>query len=359
VQWKKRDAAESLLKEGLEGLPDNIRAKLILADFLANQRSFGAAESALTSFVAEAPDQFALRFALAELFRREDKLSRAIEVITVAVAHGSEDSATKLGAMAVLASLYFADGQLPEAKSTVNKVLESEPMNPQGLLLRSRIQLKEGALDEAIASLRTVLRGAPQSVVALGLLSRAFLQSIRSELATDTLTQLLDIAPGNLAVRVQLAQIVASRGQFETALAHVNDALERSANYVPALATKADPLVGLGRLDQAKEVGAKIGGLPKGDIVALKLEGRIARAGGKPEEALEAFKKIRELDSDDWLAVNGIVQSFSGLKDLDGAEALLRDVVDKEPDHQRAWMRLGDVYRVQQNGGSSTYGKLV
>ena len=289
-----------------------------------------------------------MRLSLAELYRRNENLPQAISSIKAGLARDHEDRIEVARAKAALAGLYLADGKLDEAKTATNEILEEEPKNVRALLIRSQILLREGVLTEAIATLRTILKDNPRSSAALALLSRAFLRSNQRNVAVDTLSQLVDVNPRNSAVRVQLAQLIASEGRIETALSQVDEALERSPNYIPALATKADLLVALGRLEQAKEITAKIAGLPKGKVTSLKLEGRIERVGGNPEGALKAFKQIHELDTQDWSAIEGIVVAYAGLKDLSQAEALLLDIVDTQPEHQRAWIRLGDVYRVQK-----------
>lgn len=343
VAFDKKDEAEKVLRAAVEAMPDDQNPKLVLIDFLANQRSFEQAEAALKDFIAKGPANDDLKFGLAQLYIRHSKPKEA-EATLRSIEENTKDKTTVVRARAALARMQLGAGDQKGARALVDQVIAEDPGNASALITKARLQLGEGKRDEAIADLRHVLRDNPGNAEALRLISQAHLSGGDLDLAAENLRLLLTSDPQNDEARMTLARIYARQRNHDGAVDLVDQVLERQPRLPAALRLREEILLTQGKLGPAMETAKRmieIEGQESRGYVGI---GRANQFDGRHVEALEAFRRAYVEDDTSVLALTGIVQSHLALKQPDEAILLLSKVVKKTPENAYAHNMLGEVY---------------
>lgn len=103
--------------------------------------------------------------------------------------------------------------------------VEADPASLAFVQLAEELR-REGADDEAVAVCRAGLAHHPHSLTARVTLGRALIELERYDEAFTELTEVLDVAPGNLAAVRALAEVYQRRGLNSEALVHYRRALQ-------------------------------------------------------------------------------------------------------------------------------------
>ncbi|MEN8007830.1 MAG: tetratricopeptide repeat protein [Candidatus Krumholzibacteriota bacterium] len=119
------------------------------------------------------------------------------------------------------------------------------------------------------------------------------------------LTRKIDIFSERLSedphsrVFAPLADLLRQAGRGEDALDLLDDGLGRHPDYVSALVIKGRTLLDLGRIDQAREVLARVLELDGENFVVLRLMTEDARSRQAWDESIPLLEKLVVLDPDD------------------------------------------------------------
>ena len=345
IAWSQLDDAERLLREAAERDPENKKAKLNLVEFMASQREVSDATDLLNVFISESPDDYALRFGLADLYSRHEHRTEAMNVLQE-IAIRDAGGPQSLKAMAALAAMRYASGEAAEARRLVDDILREDPANEQALLLDARLALTDLRYESAIKSLRGVLKSNPTSTNGLRLLSAVYLADKNTALALETLRRLTEIEPGDHHARLQLAQLLVRRGDHDGALKPIDEILAQRPEDIPALATKVDVLVLLGRLNEAREVAETVPDIADNRAIRVKLAGRIALADRRYDDASNFYGEAYAADPMARDVVSYRAQALILGKKFEEASAFLVQAVETDPQNAQGWTLLGDI-RVQ------------
>lgn len=194
---------------------------------------------------------------------------------------------------------------------------------------------EEGLFGEAIALCRTVLAEAPGHFATLNLLASALSETGEQEAALAVLRDAVAAAPDQPLGRLNLAQMLADRGDFAEALSQVEAGLVLRHD-AQGLIIKAGALNGLKNhekaleaLDDARRLDPDLGDLAKKRATVLWNLGRL-------DEALAAFDAALRADPEnaDLITRRGHVLQETG--DLDAALAALREAQRRTPDSATA-----------------------
>jgi len=234
-------AAESVLAAAVKAFPDDDDAKLALADFVAASRSDAQGQQILLKFLAAKPDDDSLRFGLAVLEERANSPREAIATYQQIVRReGSGGKA--LAARERIADIEAIQGQYPLALRTIKEILAASPTDDDALVLRADIAIRQHDPATAIEDLRTVLRDEPDSLPLERLLTRAYTAKGDMALAEATLRSAMSAHTSDIAVRLDLAALLAKTHRSDQAAA----LLQATARQAP---DDPRPLIALARID--------------------------------------------------------------------------------------------------------------
>ena len=220
----------------------------------------------------------------------------------------------------------FARGELKEAEASLWTLLASNPDREQALTLLGQIRGRQQRYAEAEALFRRALQIDPNSASAHRGLGSALVAENQPEKAVEQFKAALDLAPADVALKVELARLYGSGGQFDQALAMLQS-IPKDRLPVEAIPVKAASLLALDRdadlagiSEQAR--GSSSAELELADVYlnakrpdqALKcldfaaadskrqpaqfyyLRGRAFQLKSQPEPALSAFKQALTAD---------------------------------------------------------------
>lgn len=320
VAAKRPDDAEKVLRDGIAREPDNLPMKSQLVAFLNDVRGPKAAEAQLVEFIKADPKINAFNFWLAELHLREGDVSGATTVLQQ-VANTQKMEPPGLTARAMLARISFGRGEREAAQRLVDEVLTRAPTNPEALYMRASLSFEKGDYQSVVTDIRTILRDNPRAQQVYQLLAEALLQQGRVDLAIETLSQFLELAPTNKAAQVRLAQLYHVNGDSNRALALIDAVTELDPEYPVAWETRARIAIEHKDWPAAEAAVAKLRPLEGQATTADYLHGQVLASTGKMEEAVKVFTSVIDADPSSPLADRAILALIPAQKRLGRAEA--------------------------------------
>ncbi len=132
-----------------------------------------------------------------------------------------------------VAAIELSRGKFDEAKRLIDQTLEKNPRDNDALVMRGNIALERGDTAGAIADLRAVLRDQPGSVPILRTLARAHLANGEPALAEESIRNAMEAAPGDVSVRVELAQLLLQASRGDQAVTLMEETVKRDPTNVP------------------------------------------------------------------------------------------------------------------------------
>jgi len=336
------DEAERELGQAVASL-DTTEARLALARFLTRQRGAEAAAEALQQMVRDRPDNHELALALAEVQEgtgRADAAEATYRSILQADDVGARDAAA---ARVGVARLLIDAGRVDEAEQAVEAVLEEEPTNPRGLVLRSSIALGRGDPQSAIADLRAALRDDPNSAEVQQFLAMAYLADGQPRMAREALLNAVQSDPANVEARRLLYDVAMREQDWELALTQARalgnaegaarESLERQYRVE---ADRGDLEEALQTADQIARVDPESG---LGHLLAGAALLKLDRNAEAEERWLGAL--TRQPDAIEPLAA--LVRLYLEEERVEDAVALLEERIDASPEHRVARNMLGEI----------------
>ena len=294
VRGKKLDEAERVLDEAVKALPTSTEAKLSYVDFLAAQRSPERGMKELQNFIAREPRNHELQFGLGALQQRTNHLDDALATYGRIVA-ADKDGVQGLSARMRIAAIDVAAKRYDAASKLVAEVLAKNPQDNDALILRGNIAMERNDPAAAVADLRAVLRDQPRSVGLLRTLARAHLANGENGLAEDTLRTAMEVAPTDVLVRIELAQLLMQTKRAEPAVAILEETVKSAPDNVAAREALVRGYLAAGEMDSARRAAEDLKLTAPNLANGPYLAGMIAHAQRRPDDAQREFEKALQL----------------------------------------------------------------
>jgi tetratricopeptide (TPR) repeat protein len=315
------DAAENVLRAAVTEMPESVEAKLALADLLAAHRSAEVAERELRALVAAQPDDVDLRLGLGRYLESRGETAKARAAYEEIVAQ-DEDAPAALTARNRIAALLIREQKLKEAEAVLAEVLERNPQDTEGLMLRGNIALASGRPTDAIADLRAVLRDQPNSVPVMRSLARSHLVNGEPALAEEVLKNAVQANPKDYDARLELAQVLAQQNKTEESL----PIYEQLSRERPSEAATLEQYVRLLLLHKdwarARAVAANITTARPDLGLGHFLTAAAAEGEGKPDEVERELEAALALQPDATEPLSSLVRVY--LSRGEGGKAMAR-----------------------------------
>jgi tetratricopeptide (TPR) repeat protein len=350
IRGQRLDEAERTLKEATTAGSDGDEAKLLYADFLATHRSLAQAESTLRDLIAQDPRNYDLRLGLGAMQQRAGAAKDAVATYRGVIA---ADSGGPKGYAARdrIAAIDAGSGNYEEAFALIGEALRGNPRDDDALTLRGNIRLARGDPLGAIADLRAVLRDQPLAVPILRSLARAHLANGESGIAEENLRAARAAAPGDVAVRVDLAQLLARtrRGDEAVALLEETVKLTPDASGTPARVALVQAYLAKADFAAARTAATDLQTLRPELAIGSHLAGLVAQQQKRPEDAQREFEHALQLQplASDTLAALARLELERGQRAQ--AFALVQDAVQRAPDSAPIRNLLGELFVADQN----------
>jgi tetratricopeptide (TPR) repeat protein len=223
---------------------------------------------------------------LALAYREAGDLARYREHIELVLRLDPEHARAKVESIRLMAQA----GELGAARDQVDSLLQTASENPEALDLSGAIALLEDRNEAAIGLLRRALELAPSATAALKL---AYVQQRAGDGAGSraTLTEWLQESPGDIAVRMALANKHLAAGALEQARSHYTKINLLAPNNVVVLNNMAWVNLQLGDLESAQDDIERAHRLAPDDPRVVDTFGLVQLRSGNAETAARALRR--------------------------------------------------------------------
>ncbi len=367
--------AEALLRDDIEVAEDKTAANVSLIALIRQLRGDDAALEELEQALAgndNPPLLVALKAGL--LFDRGER-DEAISLMQ-SITDGADPSAQVDDFKVTLAKMLVATGNEVGARQLVEAVLEHDSSQVEALKMQATWQIEADEADEAIESLRLALDQAPDDAEAMTIMARAHQRNGDAQLAQDLLALAVEASRNAPAESLRFARVQLAQERYSSAEEVLINALRRVPGQPELLATLGQVYVATADWGRAGQVvdtlrrqdseGARLAADNLQLQIISRREGRsegtrflegLAQGGSGPIAASVALIQVRleENRTEDALALaqDLVAQNPDDLNvamvlgntqlaigDLAGAEAVFRDVTERDGSYTPATMQL-------------------
>jgi tetratricopeptide (TPR) repeat protein len=335
------DGAEKDLRAIADAKPDDSGAGLDVVRFLNIVRGPAAAREELAVRIKGKGDVFAYQMALANLDLVQGNDTDAVRALqSLAGSASSADHA--LAAQTRLAEIFVAQGNVPAAEDAISKVLRKDGLNTDALRLRASIRIDQGKFDEAIADLRTGLNDQPKSPNLLSLMALAYERKGQMELADRQYADALK-ASGDPVVGLRYVAFLQRRGN----LAHADDVLgelsKANPRNIEVWAAVAQSRLAHQNWTGALEVADTISRIGNDRGIAEQIRGTAFGGQNKLDQSIAAFERAHAAAPESLQPVTNLVATYLRAKKTKEAEALLQDLLKKNPQSAPLLLLMGQI----------------
>ncbi len=187
-------------------------------------------------------------------------------------------------------------GQDKEALSICSSLLEREPQNPGGHLLRGVVLFRQNKTREALDELRESVRLSPGSAEAVYNLGVALLAAGKKEEALDAFQRAVEIKPSLVEGHMALGRLLGDAGRYEEAQEEYLEALRLEPAREEIQVAMGNLLLRQGKLEEASGTYDRIIKMNPNNPSARNNLGVILRKQERPDEALLEFKAAVKAD---------------------------------------------------------------
>jgi tetratricopeptide (TPR) repeat protein len=272
--------------------PDNVNARLSLADLHLYLGEVEGAISELQEILEIAPERSDIYNILGKLFIKQGDVDCTIEVIEAAVKAGVKDT----GLTEMLAGAYIEKGRINDAISLYTGLVAIQPDNKNYLRILGELQTRVSLYDEAAGSFYSMLNS-------------------DTTLVPEVMLKLEDLKkrqPGNIQVKHMLADVYLKAIKPSQAVAELDDVLTMDPASIDTVISALRSA-----LDKYPD-----------EPSALKALGRALTIKGHFSEAVDEYKKMMERDD----------------TRTDEAIAGFKEIISKYPGQAHAHESLSDAY---------------
>ncbi len=254
--------------------PDNINARLSLADLHLFLGEVDGAISELQEILDIAPERTDVYNILGKLFIKQGDRDSAIDVIEAAFRANVKDT----GLTEMLAGAYIEKNRIDDAILLYTGLVAIEPDNKNYLRVLGELQARVDHLDEAAKSFYSMINS-----------DSTFVPEVMYKLEG-----LKNKDPGNIAVKEMLADVYLKTVKPASAVAELEDVLAMDPKSVDRIISK---------------LRSALGKYPD-EPAALKALGRALTLKGDFSEAVDEYRRLMNRDA------GRIDEAISGLKDI-------------------------------------------
>ncbi len=347
ISQGKRDQAESDLAEILKRDPQDADALRVKANFdlgTRQQQRVSDAVNIYKGLTVQRPNDADLRFFYARALVVNGDTRAARSELSAVIQRNPKS----VMPMLALASLSLNEGQYADALRLTTSILDQIPRNETALLLRAGAEAGLGQLQSSHADLAALLREHPgheDAELQLGLLDVA--EKHYAD-ATAIFTKYYHSGQPDLRPLEGLIRTDMSQGQFDKALALLDEEVKKSPKSSALRLMYASAGIRAGKLDVAEEQYRALTaqGLQSS---AVELQwGRILQAKKDPQGAIEHYRKAKALDPKDSVPAALLGSQLELIGHQAEAIASYRDALKTNPTNAYALNNLA--YALAESG---------
>lgn len=248
-----------------------------------------------------------------------------------------------------LGVLLAQQGQLAPAEAELSRAHELAPNAEDVAVALAEVKRRRGAPGAAASLLEAFVKAYPEALMARRLLVVVLREASRSDAALEHAREILLKHPGDPAALAELALTHLGQRQIDIAELLVQEALKAAPKV--AEAERAAGLVALERGEDAIAFShfARATELDRTDTTASLNTATVLLKAGVYAKAVEHFRAVLAVEPESTSAKLGLAACLRALgasdpSQYEAAEALLRQVLERAPEHWAAMFNLALLY---------------
>jgi predicted Zn-dependent protease len=333
------------------------RSELLMAICYEHLNKPDLASKYLEAARKRAPDNPEVQRSLAGFFREEGKYPEAITALK-SIRNPKPD------VTAELAYTYQLDGKLDESARLYGKAANELPKDMSLQLSAAQAQIAAGAVERAQPFLQRA-EGIDPNYYRLhairGEIARAQDQVAQAVQEYNTAIANLPADPGEgplygIQLHMDLAELYraqqddsASKHQVEVAQTQISKINAQGSSLAPFLRLRAQIKLASGDFDGALADVQEALSIAAHDPNGLQLSGDVLMKLGRPEEAIATYKKILAIDSKNRFALTSLGYASRAAGHDADAEKYFQRLAQVEPNLYVPYLALGDLYTARRH----------
>jgi len=189
------------------------------------------------------------------------------------------------------AVLLHQSGQLKQAATIYQQVLDIEPENANAWHLLGLVSHQSGQSETAITLIKQALNISPNQLNYLHNLANILKESGQFEEVVQVYRQVIQLQPGSAETYNNLGISLHKLNQFQSAAQAYYDAIELNSEYDQAYSNLAATLIKLKQLDKAIDACLKAIEISADNFTVYCNLGNIYKEQGKFEEAIKSYQQ--------------------------------------------------------------------
>lgn len=339
VQQKQYLQAEKLLKEILKAHPNNIESQVGLAKLTLATKDKAQAKKLFQQFAEANPDSMPLKFAHYAFYKEIGEFDQAKALIMKMIAE-AKNVDDKLKAIAFYADDLLELGKRPEAVKLVDEVINKDPKNRDGLMVKAKLAMFDQKFNSAIGIYRNILADFPNDLAALIALGKAYEQSGTVELANEAYLQAYQHNRTVTEISEGYLDFLLKNQLNERAQQLVQEWVSASPNNPYYQKKLAALQITSGAYENAEKIATKLISVPVLSALGYQLQGEILSAKGQYALAIDAFLKAYHLDKENVIFLGNVIDAYLKAGSPERAVSFLQSVTSDQPNFYQAQLLL-------------------
>lgn len=343
AQAGKTKEAEELLQGLVDATPGDVKAKLLLLDFLeatAKER----VEQQFRQFTEKHNEQPRMLLELSEWMIARKNFDEAKKALN-RVIELEEDSNVGLSAKTLLAKMAFDSKNFEESGKIVEEILQANSSYNDAKILKARLLLVKERYDDAIELLNKVLWSQADSEEAQLLLAQTFLVKGDQKQADKYFLSALDVNPANLMALAHVYDKALKSKDVKYAKEILEKALRLKPDNIGLLEKLAKINLSENDWDGAKATVQKIANTPDplANDLAKYLTGQIFQGQGDCAKAVVTYKELLIKFPENNDALSNMANCYESMNNRGEMITFLNDSLAKNPQNISASILLSDL----------------
>lgn len=312
--------AEELIKKSIE-IKETPRSYYNLGKIYERM---GRTKDAIDSFQKSLRQQWNMKsvIALLEIYNNIGATSDLEKVF--------QDTASRLGELhpeeqkmflITKASIYFDNGDLQEAKRSLEQVLKLSPQDVKTYELLGKIATRQNNLDDAAVHYEKILQTEPKNAEVNYLCGMIYIQLHKYTQAINKLKISVEVNPDDYRFYNELGKAYVLNGQLDEGIKELKKALELSPNSVEVLYNLVDAYIQKGLIDDALTLAQKAVSADPYSVSARLSLSIVYMKLNKNSEAKAELEKAINLRPDDGKPYKLMAKLLLEEKDIKNAES--------------------------------------
>lgn len=270
----------------------NSAHRVAIANFYLESKNVNRAREILIQGINDGDPGAHLRLALGELYIKTGKSQEAVDLLKKGLATTPADNVEEQNNLRnALAKTYLAAGDVKNAKTYADAVLENAPQDPQALLSRGMAFKAAGQPQEAVADFEHLLQVKPDLIDGYLQLADAHLKNGQPPKAKSTLNTGLRLAPYNQKLLMAAYRVCLKSKDYKGAEEYLQTVVEKYPHAIDAQAELGDFYLALNDDSSARrEYSEIVLKSPRSPIGHIKLA-RLYTRQGKIDNAIKQLQK--------------------------------------------------------------------